>query len=377
MSLPLKKILIVSAAAMLFNVTGRAFCAAGQILSDAFFQNPAELGLIDHTKLIAGNLYIVPEFKFVGTALAGSGSAVSKVNNSLPYLKTAYRMNDRWVVGVDVVPTTYGHIEWPMNSPVIQNSTKTQLIYYRGGVESSYQFTDKLTLGFGVNLEWNKNLELDFFRPGQGNEINKVSGLNNIVDLGFVYKIDPRNTLNASLFSGVNTNGSGTSSLGGQTVYGTSLTIVEAMLAHVGLQHMVTDEWLVEGRVYWSNWCIQKNFHLLNTVTGSYVLPTDWKNVWAFLLRNRYDVTDRLALTGSILYETNPAPVWTNAIAYPLSSILAGSAGVDVAIQKEISVQVKYEYATFLPRALINNEFANGNISARIQSILFQLSYKT
>lgn len=146
-----------------------SYAAIDQILSDNFFLNPAELSLIKKGQLSIGNLFVSPKLKFTGTTPLGSGSTTSKTNNSLPYLLAAYRLSDRFVMGLTATPSAYGHIQWPINSLLREISTTTKLLYYRVGAQSTYQFTDKLSLGVGLNLEYNKLAELDFVIPNKYN----------------------------------------------------------------------------------------------------------------------------------------------------------------------------------------------------------------
>jgi len=145
------------------------YAAVDQILSDNFFLNPAELSLIKKGQLSIGNLFVSPKLKFTGTTPLGSRSTTSKTNNSLPYLLAAYRLSDRFVMGLTATPSAYGHIQWPINSLLREISTTTKLLYYRVGAQSTYQFTDKLSLGVGLNLEYNKLAELDFVIPNKYN----------------------------------------------------------------------------------------------------------------------------------------------------------------------------------------------------------------
>lgn len=234
-----KKFFALIAISLLINlsfISKDAYGAVSQILNDSFYLNPAELSLVNRGQLLIGNLLVMPELKFNGVTSLGSGETKSKVNDSLPYLLAAYRFSERFVAGVTVTPSSYGHIEWPINSLVKEISTKTKLIYYRIGTQSSYQLSDKLALGVGINLEYNKLAELDFVIPDMGNQINKIRGLNYTGDIGLFYKIDSKTNFTIALYTGVNTFGFGTSSLGDTINNNFSLNITEAAVAFIGLR---------------------------------------------------------------------------------------------------------------------------------------------
>lgn len=74
-------------------------------------------------------------------------------------------------------------------------STKTNVLYYRAGFQSSYQFTKDLAVGVGVNSEILIREEIDFAVANIGQQINKSCGLDYSLDAGLFYKINPRNFL--------------------------------------------------------------------------------------------------------------------------------------------------------------------------------------
>ena len=108
-----------------------AFGVASQIITDMFYQNPAELGLVNQMQLIAGDVFLAPRLEFSGQSTNGIGTAQSKVNDNLPYMLSATRLNDHFVMGLNLTPSTYGHMEWPANSIVAEVATLTYSIYYR------------------------------------------------------------------------------------------------------------------------------------------------------------------------------------------------------------------------------------------------------
>lgn len=83
-----------------------------------------------------------------------------------------------------------------------------------------------------------------------------------------------------------------------------------------------------------------------------------------------------MALLNSLIYETNPAPVSTNAIGYPLSGAGSLSMGLDVMLQKNFSSQFIYSYGEFLPHAKINSGGSKGEIPGQFQAAIVQFTYK-
>lgn len=361
-------------------VGGSGYAAVDQILNDSFFRNPAELSLVNRFQMLGGDILITPKLTFSGATALGAGRVTSAVQDNLPYLLADYRLNDQWVLGATITPSSYGHIEWPLDSIVAEQATTTDVLYYRYGLQSSYQVTDDLALGIGLNLESQQHYELNFVVAGMGNQINAITGLNYSADAGLFYKLTPKHAVTAAYYSPVNNPlGYGSSRLNAALNTDFSLNITQAAVALIGLQHQWTDKWLVEEKVYWSGWSIQKSINFTNSTTGTYVVPTNWKDTWSFQLTSRYAVTSMVAVLGSAIYETNPAPLSTNALGYPLAPTWGAAAGLDVSLgqlNKNASIQLIYSYATFDPNAIIDQPTSQGMISQNAQAAVFQFIYK-
>lgn len=376
-----KKPLILARKALvligLMIIKQQAFAAASQILNDIFFLNPAEMSLVNQTKWIAGNLFIDSSFTFTGVSTGKQGKAHSNTNNCLPYGVGVYRLNERWVVGVNVSPSAYANVQWPYSSIVSDLSTTTKVLYYRTGIQSSYQFTDKFAIGIGFNVENNMNLELDLFRPNVGNQTNKVSGTTYTGDVGLLYKITPRHAFIMSMFTPINTLGTGTSTDNIQKTYNFRLNIIEAIVIYAGFQHQWTDKWYFSEKLYWSGWDMEKHLNFRNTTTGTYYIPTHWRNVVSVELITRYKTSEKLSLLGATIYESNANPTTTNAIGYPLAATTYLSAGVDIRLSNPLSIQLLYGYGFFAPSAKISNADAQGTVALNFQTGVVQLTYKT
>ena len=114
----------------------------------------------------------------------------------------------------------------------------------------------------------------------------------------------------------------------------------------------------------------------INSATGSFSTPANWGDAWSFQISARYTLTEKLGVLGSGIYETNPVPIATNQIGYPVSSAGALSIGLDFLLIKDLSAQFMYSYGAFLPNAVISNTTGNGVVSANTQSYAVQLAYK-
>lgn len=350
--------------------------AAAQILNDNFFQNPAELAKTHNMQVLIGNMLLLPKFEFKGKSYGREGKAESLTQDSLPYLLIAYRFNDRFVLGFNATPSAYGDLAWSQNSIVSQASTRTKDIYYRFAVQASYQVSPQLSVGMGLNLEDNHLFELNYIVAGLGNQVNKISGVNATADIGLYYQLNNQNYLTAAIYSPVNTLGEGTSKLGTTVNNQFAMTITQAAVAFVGLEHLLSDKWFFSEKLYWSGWDIQKNLVMANSTTGTNITPTNWRNAWSFQYVARFTATDRLGIINFGNYETNLISPQFNQIGYPLSAFGSLGAGFDVVIKEGLSTQIIYGYGAFIPKAKINNFYSQGQVTLNVQSITLQCSYK-
>ncbi len=375
----IRSVLLIRLTVVFFLITksSDALCAVDQILNDNFFMNPAELNLINKLQFIGGGVIINPYFSFSGDSFGQHGTAKSDVTDFLPYLLSAYRLSKKLVIGANVTPSAYGHLNWSVNSIVEQSSTLTRLLYYRYGLQFSYQLNESLALGAGLNLEDNAQYQLNFVVPGQGNQVNSVRTLNCTYDLGLYYKINEKNYVTIAGYSSVSSTGYGSSSTAEIINSDFSLNVLEAPVVYIGLRNILNDSWILSEKIYWSGFSIQKDIIFNNSTSGSYTIPTDWKDVWSFQVTTRYAIKEKLALLGSIIYETNPVPLSTNAIGYPLAVSGSLSGGVDIALRKDLSIQAIYSYGAFLPNSPINNANSVGTINAHFQAGVLQFIYKT
>lgn len=367
---------IVGLLCLNLGMASQGHAAVGQMLTDYFFQNPADLGLVNKRQVIAGNLLIAPTLVFNGTATGGTGQARSSVVDSLPYLLADIRLSDKWVLGFNAVPTEYGDLNWPIDSVVSHDSTVTKIYYYLLGLQSSFQLSDRMTLGFGLNIRYNYLAELDALVGNLGNEVNKASAINNGLDAGLRYKIADNHTFIAAFYTPVDRFGHGTSTLGNVTSYAFELNLVEAAVVFAGLQQQFAERWFFEEKVFWSNWTVQNNTTLKNTTRGTLVYPTNWTDTWSYMMAGQYRFTDKVAGFAGMMYETNPVPEDTNAIAYPVAPALFFSAGVDIAVYERWRMQLVYGYGFFIPKAKIGNGDNSGTISANTQAGTLQFTYQ-
>ena len=150
---------------------GRAFAGSAAVADDAstIFFNPAGLSYLSHSEFATGLNFIKPESDFSnegstlpstlgGTAITGNGDNGGKLG-IVPNLYYAHRLNDRMVAGIGV-SAPFGLVtEYDDNWVGRYHAVKSDLKTVNINPSFAFQTTEKLSLGFGINLQY-ADLEL-------------------------------------------------------------------------------------------------------------------------------------------------------------------------------------------------------------------------
>lgn len=150
---------------------GRAFAGSAAVAEDAstIFFNPAGLTYLTHSQLANGLNFIKPESDFTnegstlpaglgGAAITGNGDDGGKLG-IVPNLYYAHRLNERMVAGIGI-NAPFGLVtEYSDTSVGRYHAIKSDLKTININPSFAFQTTEKLSLGFGINLQY-ADLEL-------------------------------------------------------------------------------------------------------------------------------------------------------------------------------------------------------------------------
>ncbi len=144
----------------------------------------------------------------------------------------------------------------------------------------------------------------------------------------------------------------------------------------------VNDQWVIGFNILPSSYANlqwpEDSFvsNVTNTTSGTYVVPTLWHEVWSFQINTRYAVNKTYALLDSITYDTNPVPLATNSIGYPIAAAGALSSGLDISLTNTCFIQGMYTYEALLPDSPINNSVSQGVAHSHVHAGTVQITYK-
>ena len=375
--------ILASACVVLNAITAHA--AVSTLTSE--FTNPADLDKVGNLEITNGILLISPRFKFDGTNGAGVPGTAKTENlvDFLPYLRAAKRIDEKFVVGLDIHPKNYGHVLWNVGGFTSANGTDTVVLDYVVRPKLSYQVDERLTLAAGLNFTYVtvKMAAYDVNGNGQ-NMVNKTNDFIGSFTVGANYAINDSTFLSAVYDNGYNTQVSGKSVNGNTISRNYTNLATDPKIIMVGLGKLLNPQLAVQGKIYWSSWNNFKKFEFKNTASAGekdFLVPSHTKNTLSFEASSRYQCSENKAIFGAVLYETNPSPDKYNSVAYPVAPFMALFAGIEYGLTPDMFAEVSYGYGFFSSKAKIKPDnplpFQNvGKVSLKGHLAKLQLTYK-
>jgi len=340
--------------------------------------NPAELQRINIAEILAGAFINNPQVSFSGTSTGGSGEANSNETDVLPFYRGAYRLNDRFVIGLNVSIPYYAHIEFPQSSVVAADATRTLVKDTDFAFQGSAKITDKLSLGAGFNVNNMHDFQVNFVGPGGVNIVNKAKALSYGWDIGVTYDINQFNLIGLAYYSRLTPTFKGYSSglgyFGNLTISGMNLPdTYKATYTHI-----LSQNWLFALGASYSRWQSAKTVVFNNVATiGQIRLPVNYYSTWSFDAMGRYQFDPKWAALAVAVYDQGGAHQYARTVSFPSAPAWLLKAGVSCQITKEAALQaipgIVYSNANidkpFTSRAV-------GKMRIRVYSLDLRFVYK-
>jgi len=334
---------------------GRAFAGSAAVADDVSttFFNPAGLTYLKHSEVAGGLqfIFLKSDFDNNGSSLPGAlgGGAITGKNDDggtsaiVPNFYYAHKLTDTTVFGIGVnapfgLVTEYDD-DWVGRYHAIKSDLKTINI----NPSFAFKATDKLSLGFGVNLQY-IDLELtqavDFGAvcakagaPGTAcNTPQAFDGKAKLTaddwswgyNLGLIYQATEATRLGLSYRSKVSHHLTGD----GKWTIPDNAT-VQAVAAGAGftnnsisgdvdlpetasfaLFHQINDKWALMGDVTWTRWSRFQDL-TINSATGNRLNSSKeekWGNSVRYGLGLNYSYNDKWTFRTGVAYDETPVP---------------------------------------------------------------------
>lgn len=329
---------------------GRAFAGSAAVTEDAstIFFNPAGLTYLSHSELATGLNFILPQSEFDndgsiitpalgGTALTGRDGDAGNLA-LVPNLYLAHRLNDDVVVGIGV-NAPFGLVTEYSDSWVGRyHAIKSDLFTLNINPSIGFQATERLSLGFGVNLQY-IDLELtqavDFgaacavaavaacAQPQQhdGKATLAADDWSWGFNLGLIFQVTDATRLALAYRSKISHHLTGKGKFdipsnpavqavaaGGGFVKGSiSGDVVLPESASFAVHHQINDKWAIMGDVSWTRWERFKELAIESPVTRlNSVKEENWDNNMRYGLGLTYTHNDKWTFRGGIAYDESP-----------------------------------------------------------------------
>jgi long-chain fatty acid transport protein len=350
-----------------FAAFNSAYATSYQIFADLNFANPASLNTVKNGELIIGNATLFSRTHFSGSALGVNGSTTSYNNDALPYGRIAMRVSPKFVIGFDITEPYYTNITYPNNNFANAFATATVLRDVNYSPKISYQATERLALGAGLDFNnlYNGQLSFALIPAGHGAAagvplINKADSWATGWDVGLSYVLTPATFLNFAYYSLIVQHAKGESDFGAAVNNGFSADVkLPATWIVNGIQ-MLSPVWALSGTIRYTQWNTVRFTVLQNTVVGNVTVPDHFYNNASYELATHYQINQKWGALAAIDYEPNVQPTYTRNIGLPTYNRYIPAIGADYELTK--GLKAKLIYAHVFVKAPINLTAAGAHL---------------
>lgn len=287
-----------------------------------------------------------------------------------------YRLAPKWVVGADVsTPLFYNYFNFK-SGPLAGIQAKGLTKNYSPKV--SYQVTDELALGIGLDLLQTYGYKLAQPQLHKVNQVLsvKATGFGVGWDIGLLYKIQPTSLLSFDYHSRIIKKLNGTSYINGQSPTSTHVFQPMPNVLSLNFLQIFSEKWLASITGRFLQWSVLKNFVITNSPIGRVQVPLNYRDTWMISGYTRYQFASQWASFLVLEYHANPQPLAYRPAISPADQLIIGSLGVQYMYTKELQIQLAYGGLGLNPR-LKNFSFDTfGKEPLRDQFVDLSFTYK-
>jgi len=366
---------------------GRAFAGQAAVAEDAstIFFNPAGLTYLEHSEMDVAMNYIAPKSEFtdggstsVFAAPLTGGNGGDAANDAIvPNFYYSRPINDRTVFGLGVnapfgLVTEYDD-DWKGRYHGVESDMKTINI----NPSLAYKASDKLSLGFGINLQ-KVELQLtqmaDLGAPGGAGTSQTADGKVNLeaddwswgYNLGVMFQATEATRLALAYRSKISHTLTGNGTI---TQVSTGTIVADGNIdgqvalpesASFAIHHQINDKWAVMGDASWTRWSRFKELAINSDGTlPSSSKPENWENTMRYGLGLSYDHNDKWAFRAGVAYDETPISDEFRTPRIPGEDRTWVAVGATYKYSEHITVDAGYTHI-FVSDPKINDVDANG-----------------
>ena len=340
---------------------GGAFAARASDLSAIYF-NPAGLAYQQGTQLYVGVTLIMPKTSFYGPDQLNTNQETKMVSQTFNPINVyaSYQITDDLVAGFGV-NNPYGlGTEWPADWAGKFISTKVDLETFFFTPTLAYKLTDKLSIGVGMNYVTGKvtlkRVLSDPFDPHANVDV-ELTGTGYGWNAGAMYKATTDLSIGVSFRSQVKVDAKGTASFDPmRSVYpagDASSSLALPATGFLGLAYSPIKNLSLEADYQWTGWSSYKELALTFAKDNSVsVSPKNYEDTYVIRVGGEYTMGD-WQLRAGYLYDHSPAPTMYVEPLLPDASRNEVSVGLGYSLTKNISVDLAYMFIKFDQRKAV------------------------
>lgn len=322
----------------LLLASGVVMAEGGRFDNEFAWYNPAEMDRTKNYEASVGVVYPIVRIPLVGTqnfpavpsrfAFTPLSQAVNlgiRETYTLPGGKLIYRVNDKLLLGAVVGPSFLNDLTYPADSPLLYSIWRSKLNGYTISPNLAYQFTEKFTVGLGLDvLRTSAELNTNFGFPNSlAPQLRSIPFTLNADgwQLGWHAGITVKpwlgSYLSLSYFSSQNAHLSGPADVVGPT--GIAATgeatgsVIRPDLVRLSAFQALSEDFGLIGQLTFVNWSSFKTIvaDLPAPVSAQLagvnqlVIPLNYRNAWITEFGAR-KVIDKVTALGFVRYATTP-----------------------------------------------------------------------
>ncbi len=373
-SIYLKKLITATCLSTIFSVAAldQAKATLPQVFWTQAWTNPASMSTVEKFSASIGGRYLGGTLKFKGTNGGVTGTSKSDIKILAPNGQIMYRIHPSWVIGLDI--STIGAAYENFKSGNLAGTKSTiNIVDYSPKI--SYEITDKLALGIGIDLAQTYNYNINFPTPA-GEMRNKAKGFGVGWNTGFLYKIQPTSLFYGSYHSKITHSAKNKSSLPGAPTTHGRMTNLLPNTWQLEFVQIFSKNWLVGLKGRYEQWDIFKNLVITDSAFGNdIVVPIRYKNTWDATIYTRYQFACQWAGLIAGAFYSNPYKHKVNrGVGLPIDSEWAYRAAIQYMPTKQTVIEVAYVGGVSNPK--FNNPTTIGKMKIVLNAVDVKLTYK-
>jgi long-chain fatty acid transport protein len=363
---------------------GEAFIVQADDASAAYY-NPAGMTQIKGTELCLGSYVFVPKYEFSGAAGTDKMDSIS-ISPHLYWVSDFY--TERLRVGL-ALNIPYGtSVKWSDNGPFQYLVTESRLTIYNIEPSVSYQVTDDLSVGVGLNV-YHGDVKQEFnyspFLPGVS---TRFQGQNQGVGgtVGLLWKPSEKHGFAAVYRSPFRVNFEGDATITGLVGPSASSAMIEfPQTVTIGYAFRPTPKLKLEVNVDWTDWDTLNTVQLRSVsplVAGDprSTIPFNWESSFFYEVGAQYELNESWVLRAGYIFSENSVPNSSFSPLVPDSNRHVLSVGASYSHGRfglSFGYQLTFsEDRTIPPLSSASSPFVDGEWEAMSHGLIFTGSMK-